>query len=194
MMAELEKIPPDYLRSSYKAAEAARVWRDIPLFEGMYEVSTHGEVRSKLRRVTYANGTEALHQPRMLRQSVRGGYPCVTLSKNDKQHREAVHRLVLKAFRPLKDYDHTVADHINGDKLDNYLGNLRWVSQRQNNQNTRKHRAGKTLGVIQRASGRWQARITVEGKRHSLGTFDSEKEAHVAYLAKLNEIGEMLCD
>lgn len=75
-------------------------------------------------------------------------------------------------------------DHINGNPSDNRVANLRVVSARENHQNRVNHRAGKLVGAIHtKSTGRWQARISVEGRPIQLGTFATEQEAHEAYLA-----------
>lgn len=73
-------------------------------------------------------------------------------------------------------------DHINGDRLDNRLDNLREVSKRQNAMN--RHAAfgsSQFKGVKKRAGGRWQANIKVADKYVYLGTYASEAEAALAY-------------
>lgn len=76
-------------------------------------------------------------------------------------------------------------DHINGNKLDNRIDNLRVVPQSVNLQNQR-HPKGKTesgfLGVF-RAGKKWTARINVDGIRHHLGNHETPEIAHAAYLA-----------
>ncbi len=83
-------------------------------------------------------------------------------------------------------------DHINGDKLDNRIANLRDVSLSVNQENRRaaeKGAASKLLGVCW-ASARqtWQAQICVRGRRMFLGYFKTEHEAHSAYLAAKREL------
>lgn len=76
-------------------------------------------------------------------------------------------------------------DHINGDRTDNRLCNLRNVTSQQNTQNQRKpHRNNKLglLGVVMRPNGRYQAEIRVDGRKRYLGTFDTPNEAGEAYL------------
>lgn len=75
-----------------------------------------------------------------------------------------------------------VIDHINGNRSDNRLENLRLVSHRQNLQNQRKHRDGKLAGCRQRKSGKWQAQVRVDNSIIHLGTYNSDLEAHSAYL------------
>lgn len=77
-----------------------------------------------------------------------------------------------------------VIDHIDGDAANDRFINLRCVSQATNTQNIKrapKHNAVGLLGAQQNHKG-FQARITVHGVRHNLGTFTAPQDAHAAYL------------
>lgn len=76
-------------------------------------------------------------------------------------------------------------DHINGDRADNRLVNLRECSNAENCQNVRPHRDGAgTLGVsLDKRRGRWQAGIGINGERRFLGYFATKEEAGAAYRA-----------
>lgn len=81
-------------------------------------------------------------------------------------------------------------DHIDGNKLNNRISNLRVVSSRTNQQNLFRHRKGKLVGSsFHKLVGRWQARITVDKKLKHLGWFNTELEAHQRYLKELEERG-----
>lgn len=77
-------------------------------------------------------------------------------------------------------------DHINGKTGDNRFSNLREATNSLNMQNqkkaTKRNTAG-LLGVQQNCGGRHQAVLTLNGKRHRFGTFDTPEQAHAAYLA-----------
>lgn len=79
--------------------------------------------------------------------------------------------------------DGLTIDHISGNTLDNQKTNLRFVDIRDNarNQKARKNKSG-YKGVDMDKLGRWRARITVDYKCITLGTFPSAREAHEAYL------------
>lgn len=114
-------------------------WRPVVGFEGIYEVSSHGRVRSCTRRVrvaaTWRRGPTWKTIKSQMRRPTHGGtgspYPRVHLWC---QHREVcrmVHHLVLEAFagaRPRR----AVANHLDGDKQHNCTGNLAWCSRSQN--------------------------------------------------------------
>lgn len=75
-------------------------------------------------------------------------------------------------------------DHINGDKSDNRLANLRDVTPQANSQNqhrARKNNSTRKLGATKTASGRYMARMFVGGRRLYLGLHDTPEAAHEAY-------------
>ncbi len=72
-------------------------------------------------------------------------------------------------------------DHINGVKDDNRIENLREVSNRQNSQNRNIHRHGKMPGIYKSKTGKWVARVFVNGKRNYLGAYLTDIEAFTAY-------------
>lgn len=105
-------------------------WKDIDGYEGYYQISTFGNVRS-------------IRSNRNLSLKDRLGYKCVNLSVNGKARTFSVHRLVAKAFIPNYQNKPTV-NHINEDKSDNRVDNLEWASSKeQNNHGTRIQRAVK---------------------------------------------------
>jgi len=80
-------------------------------------------------------------------------------------------------------------DHINGIKNNNQKNNLRSVTHRQNNQNNKYHREGKLIGTcFENDRNKWKSCIQINGKNINLGRFDTEIEAHNAYMKKLNKI------
>jgi len=126
-------------RATKKKAKTAPVpavadnWRDVPSYEGLYEVSDRGEVRS-LRRMG-----KALTSGRPLRLAKSGnGYLRVTLSQGGKAQRFSIHRIVLTAFIGIPN-EHQEARHLNGCRTDNRLSNLAWGSRSENAQDRIRH-------------------------------------------------------
>lgn len=80
-------------------------------------------------------------------------------------------------------------DHINGNPLDNTINNLRDVPTRSNCQNRKTHREGKLVGAhYVKANNKWKSRIQVNGKTIQIGTYNTQQEAHQAYLTKLEQL------
>lgn len=79
-----------------------------------------------------------------------------------------------------------VVDHINGDKFDNRIQNLRVCEHKDNMKNIRK--GSKVIGVSQLKNGKWAARIMHNYKGMHLGYFDTEQEAIIARLTKEFEL------
>jgi hypothetical protein len=81
-------------------------------------------------------------------------------------------------------------DHINGDKLDNRISNLRDVSTRTNTENRRtamSNNKSKLLGV-RKMGKKWAAHIGTNGRTRYLGSFLTPEEAHAAYLVAKREL------
>lgn len=108
-------------------------WRDIPGYQGIYEVSDHGRVRSLDRTVAYSNGQVRRYKGKVLAltPNARTGHLMVGLSKNGKPSTHYVHQLVAFAFlgpRP----DGMVVRHIDDDVNNNHIANFQFGTQSQN--------------------------------------------------------------
>ena len=109
------------------------IWRDIEGYEGYYEVSNYGNVRSVSRYINSA----ILHQDRIfmegrvLKQCTAGRYNGVSLSKNNIIKRRNVHVLVARAFPETcgEWFDGCVVDHVDGNARNNNAENLRVTTQ-----------------------------------------------------------------
>jgi hypothetical protein len=80
-------------------------------------------------------------------------------------------------------------DHIDGDILNNRIGNLRASNNRANQQNRHTHRAGRLVGTTwNKEQQMWIARIVKNKKKVYLGRFNTEREAHKAYLDAVSNV------
>lgn len=108
-------------------------WRDIPGYEGRYQVSDQGRVRSLARVVKLLNRWGAPGSRRVpgrvLQSGSCKGYRIVNLSVEGNARTQQVHRLVALAFLPGHG---EVVNHINSLKDDNRLANLEWASKSYN--------------------------------------------------------------
>lgn len=108
------------------------IWKDIPGFEGYYQVSTLGKVKSYDRYVNYKNKGLALKKGKFLSPKTSNtGYLEVTLVKNNKYYYKRVHRLVADTFLPNPN-NYPYINHINENKKDNNVENLEWCTAKQN--------------------------------------------------------------
>lgn len=90
----------------------------------------------------------------------------------------SAHRL---AWLLVYGYEPKEIDHINGNRSDNRIENLREVDRRTNNQNLKIHREGRLPGARFK-DGSWLSRIQIGKIEKHLGSFKTEKEAHSAYV------------
>lgn len=116
----------------------SEVWKDIKGYEGLYQVSSLGNIKS----LDY-NHTKKEKQLNLILQ--QDGYYAVNLMKNGKRKRLRVNRLVASTF--LGDSD-LVVNHKNGNKLDNRLENLEWCSCKENTIHAKKNRLIKTRIIV----------------------------------------------
>lgn len=107
------------------------IWKPIEGYEGLYEISTWGRVKSLERNVMTAVGTLYKRPERILKPSLSRGYPVVTLSHDMVQKTFLVHRLVAMAFIP-NPHGYPMINHKDEDKTNNYVENLEWCDAKYN--------------------------------------------------------------
>ena len=111
-------------------------WKCIPNYEEFYCASTFGRILSLGRYVKVKSGTEKWNEPHILSTKYVGksGYLSVNLSKYNKQKMFSVHRLIAITFIPNPDSKPCI-DHIDTDKTNNHVNNLRWCTMSENMRN-----------------------------------------------------------
>lgn len=110
------------------------IWIDIKDYEGYYQVSNLGSVRSVDRYIEYNNGRIHFRISQVLKFKLdKGGYQYVVLSKNNIQKTKKIHRLVLESFNSNTDtVNRLEVNHKSGIKTENFLDNLEWVTKSEN--------------------------------------------------------------
>ncbi len=166
------------------------IFKDIPDYEGIYQVSNLGRVKSLERTVTHSSGSFMVLKERFLTLILNAGYYNVNLSKHGKPKAFNVHVLVAMTF-----LNHTprgmeiVVDHIDNDKLNNNTSNLQLTSNRHNTTKDRKGGSSEYIGVSwSKANSKWRAAITLNGKTKYLGYYTCELKAAEAYQNALKNI------
>lgn len=152
------------------------IWKPIKGYEGLYEVSNLGRVRSLDREIIYKNGTKHIHKGKILKlQYDRYGYLYIILNNKCDTKKCTVHRLVAEAFIPNVDNKPCI-DHINTIKDDNRVENLRWVTYKENmnNELSKKHMSDRVF------TEEWKKKISESntGYKHSEEARKKMSEAH----------------
>ena len=107
-------------------------WKDIENYEGLYQVSNLGRIKSLERDVYYSNGTVHHIKEKILVQRIeKNGYQIVSLYKNGKRKDMLAHRLVALAFIP-NPANKPQINHKNEVKTDNFVENLEWCTASYN--------------------------------------------------------------
>lgn len=108
------------------------IWKAVKGYEGLYEVSNRGQVRSLDIYTPCFNGTMRLRKGRIKPIYTNNrGYQNVALCHNGKTNRILLHRIVAEAFIPNPDNKAQV-NHIDGDVCNNNVENLEWVTDNEN--------------------------------------------------------------
>ena len=150
---------------------------DIKDYEGLYKIDKKGNVFS-IKRNMY-----------MKCNPDKDGYLRIGLRKNKKQKLLGVHRLVGLTFIDNPN-NYEIIDHIDRNKKNNNVENLRWINLSGNCRN-RKTKENKLRGVRQTPSGKYRAEIKINNKKIHLGIFETDKEAYDCYINKYNECLKM---
>lgn len=137
------------------------IWKDIPEWEGFYQASTFGRVRS-VDRVLMTQNSHGFLSPREHKGKIispntnNRGYLYLCLCKDNNHHWFAkVHRLIAMTFLPNPNHLSDV-NHKDGDKLNNKVDNLEWCSHSEN----QKHALRTGLNIKPYAAGRYKKSYT----------------------------------
>lgn len=152
------------------------VWIDISGYEGMYQVSNLGNVRSVSRKIINRGCVQQI-KGRVLKQGNRGGYLYVILSKNGKIKSFSIHQLVAKHFIP-NPQNKPQVNHLDENPLNNNYSNLAWVTSKENNNYGNRNKRVFEAGIVK------PKRVSMYSKDGQLlRSFSSIKEAS-AFIGK----------
>jgi hypothetical protein len=152
------------------------IWREIDDYD-YYSVSNFGRIKNNKTRRILKQGKDAY------------GYYKVNLSKDGVIKRIFVHRLLANAFI-FNPENKSCVDHIDNNRSNNKINNLRWATKRENNQNAQLSKCN-TSGVkgvyFNKRAKKWQAQIMIDGILIYLGYFDSIEDAKQVRIKRVNE-------
>ena len=148
-----------------------------------YEISNFGNVRN-------------IKTGKILKQCFNNsGYKMVNIMDEGKQSAKQIHRLIAMMFIPNPN-NKTTIDHIDNDKANNNINNLRWVTQQENSSNrslSKKNTSGNKGVCFNKKLNKWQAQIMYKNIIKHLGLFDNKEDAIIARVNKANELfGEFI--
>lgn len=107
------------------------IWKDIKNFEGFYQISNLGRVKSLERKVKNKNGYRIVKEKILCNYINNNGYYCVNLRKKCGIDIKLIHRLIGEYFM-LNPNNYPVINHIDGNKLNNNIDNLEWCTYQHN--------------------------------------------------------------
>lgn len=130
-------------------------WRDIPGYEGLYQVSSDGQVKRLEAIVQRKNGSGLSNREHLLAPRVKNsGYLFVSLSKSNKRQNAYIHHLVAYAFVGARPDGYDI-NHVDGNKLNNAAINLEYVTRTENMRHAREKGLHDNRGEKQ-----WKAKLS----------------------------------
>lgn len=167
------------------------IWKDIENYEGFYQVSNYGNIRSLDRYVNHNYGGLCFVKGKNLTGNVnKSGYRYFIATKNGIRKTIKVHQAVAICFLNHKPCGMKfVINHKDFNKLNNKIDNLEIVTNRENSNKKHIKSSSKYTGVsYHKLSKKWIALIFIDGKNKYLGLFKNEIDAHLAYENELKKI------
>lgn len=108
------------------------IWKDIKGYNDIYKVSSLGNIKLSEREVPHWRGGVSIRKSKIIKNfKTKSGYLIVPLTKDGKEIKFLVHRIVAEAFIPNPENKPQI-NHINGNKTDNQVENLEWATRSEN--------------------------------------------------------------
>jgi NUMOD4 motif/HNH endonuclease len=169
---------------------ATEIFKDIPNYKGIYQISNLGRVKSMYKLVIRSVSGNFIKKELILKPFISTtGYLIIKLRKDNINTHFKIHRLTALLFidNPKKLPE---VNHINRNKLDNSLQNLEWVTARENSCHkvSETEKSSSYVGVsFCKQTGKWKSCIVFKKKRITIGRFSLENDAYQARVNFENE-------
>lgn len=167
------------------------IWKSVIGYEGYYEVSNLGNVKSVDRVIKYSNNKTYVYKGKLLKKTLHSiNYYTVHLTINNKGGVFLVHKLVAGAFLSHNMTGNIlVVNHKDFNKTNNNIENLEIVTNRENSNRKHLKHSSKYTGVSwYKPSKKWIVYIGINKKNKYLGLYENEYNAHLAYEKALAEL------
>jgi hypothetical protein len=159
------------------------IWKDIIGYEGLYQISNYGRVKSLPKMWLSGKNNIKKHNGIILKNGTSRNYLNIRLVKDGACKTFKPHRLAAIHFVDnINNYK--CVDHIDGNKLNNHVSNLRWCTIRENSSfsNRNVNKTSKYAGVCwYKRLNKWQAQAKINGKKIYIGLYKTEQDAYEAY-------------
>lgn len=144
-------------KNSAAMDNTTEIWKDIPGYEGLYQVSNLGRVKSLERTKNGINGCIKIQNEIILKTRNSRGYRRISLGSKASRKDYQVHQLVAKTFIPNAG-DRTEINHKNGNKSDNSISNLEWCTRSENCLHM-----FSSLGITRKSISKCVAKVSIDG-------------------------------
>jgi hypothetical protein len=162
------------------------IWKDIDGYDGKYKISNFGTVVKKATNTK----CKKFGKEKKLSVFIEKGYCICFLYNNKIGKRHRVHRLLMSVFVGASNL---TVDHIDGNKLNNRIDNLEYVTIEENIKRYHKLKnKGKNYHIgVRKNKEKYTAETQINGKKHYIGTFVSFENAVFAYNSFLNNYSDL---
>jgi hypothetical protein len=157
------------------------IWKEIPKYEGYYEISNYGNVRTLDRVIINSKGVKSYYGGKVRKPSVNE-YRIIILSKNGTAKGFKISRLVALLFVGGGNSVKNIVNHIDGNKLNDHYENLEWCTTSYNIihsfENGMSSKKNEVPGVFyDKKRNKWASYLYRDNKNIFIGRFNTEQEA-----------------